>query len=426
MIMRPYQPRVVDDVLKKKLIAGTVLIKGPKWCGKTWTAQQLAKSFLLMDDPERKEQNVALAKNSPTIALDGETPRLIDEWQLVPKLWDAVRFEVDKRGKPSQFILTGSSVPPDMTQIDHSGTGRIASLLMRPMSLYESRESTGNVSLAQLFASPVQITGTSNLGLKELAFLTCRGGWPRATSFVGDEALMLARTYYEGLVENDIIRVDGVRRNTNIANRVLRSYARYQGQQVSFENIRKDTGAGDGLAVGIDTIYDYVNAFRKLFVIEDSPSWNPNLRSKAAIRTSDTRYFVDSSLAAQALGIGPDDLIQDLNTFGFLFETLCIRDLRVYAQATSRNVSHYRDSNGLECDAVIHSQDGQYGLVQIKLGSDDETLEQATEKLNDLAAIIDDTVMNKPAFLLILAGNTPYAYRREDGIYVVPIGCLGP
>lgn len=424
--MQKYQPRVADNTLKQKLVVGAVLIKGPKWCGKTWTAREHAKSWFLLDDPEQKEQNIALAKNSPSIALEGATPRLIDEWQIVPKLWDAVRFEIDKRGDSSQFILTGSAIPPNMSEIDHSGTGRIASLLMRPMSLYESKESSATVSLDALFHSPTQISGSSKLGLKDLAFICCRGGWPKATNFSGDDALTLSKAYYDGLVENDISRVDNVKRSTSIASRILRSYARSQGQQTSFENIRKDTGAGDGAPVSIDTIYDYVEAFRKLFVIEDSPAWNPNLRSKAAIRTSDTRYFVDPSIAAQALGTSPNDLIHDLNTFDFIFETLCIRDLRVYAEATSKHVSHYRDSNGLECDAVIHAQNGKYGLVQIKLGSDDETIEQAATKLRELANEIDSTVMEKPTFSMILVGNAPYAYRREDGIYVVPIGCLKP
>ena len=422
--MKGYKPRVVDEELKAKLVVGAVLIKGPKWCGKTWTAREQARSALLMDDPEKKEQNIALAKNSPSLALEGDTPRLIDEWQLVPKLWDAVRFEVDRRGKPDQFILTGSAVPPDMTEVDHSGTGRIAHLLMRPMSLYESGESSGEVSLEDLFKAPGQISGEGKLGLKELAQVTCRGGWPRAVQYSGRNALTLAGSYFDGLIESDISRVDGVKRSATMAMRILRSYARYQGEQVSFENIRKDTGAGDGATVSIDTVYDYVEAFRRLYVIEDAPAWNPNLRSKAAIRTSDTRYFVDPSIAVQALGLSPEDLVQDLKTFGFIFETLCVRDLRVYAESAGRKVSHYRDSNGLECDAVVHSRDGRYGLVQIKLGSDEETIEQATSKLKELAEVIDDKLMGQPAFLMVLSGNCPYAYRREDGVYVVPVGCL--
>ncbi|MDO4987000.1 MAG: DUF4143 domain-containing protein [Candidatus Saccharibacteria bacterium] len=423
---RVYQSRIADAELRQKLVVGAVLIKGPKWCGKTWTAEEQANSFLLMDDPDHKEQNIALAKNSPRIALEGDTPRLIDEWQLVPKLWDAVRFEVDKRGKPAQFILTGSAVPADMSEVDHSGTGRIATLLMRPMSLFESGESDGSVSLSELFNSPSEISGTCPLGLKKLAFVCCRGGWPKSISYTDNDALTLSKAYYDGLIENDISRVDRVKRNSVIASRILRSYARFQGQQATFENIKKDTAAGDGIPVGIDTVYDYTDAFRKLFVIEDSPAWNPNLRSKSAIRTSDTRYFVDPSIATQALGVSPDDLIQDLHTFGFIFETLCIRDLRIYAESIGKHVSHYRDSSGLECDAVIHSQDGKYGLIQIKLGSDDETIEDASGRLKDLEEVLDDTTMSKPAFKMVLVGNAPYAYLRRDGVYVVPIGCLKP
>ncbi len=425
--MKKYKPRVIDQELKRKLLVGAVLIKGAKWCGKTWTAEEQAKSHLLMDDPEHKEQNMALATNSPTIALEGATPRLIDEWQLVPKLWDAVRFEVDRRGKPAQFILTGSAVPPDLSQIDHSGTGRIASLLMRPMSLYESGDSNGAVSLAQLFEAPQQISGSAELGLRELAFVTCRGGWPKATDFSGEDALIFPRAYYDGLVENDISRADGVKRSANLTSQILRSYARHQGQQASLESIKRDAGAGDGNSVSIDTVYDYVEALRKLFVVEDSPAWNPNLRSKAAVRTSNTRYFVDPSIATQALGLEPDDLIQDLRTFGFIFETLCIRDLRIYAEPLGKRVSHYRDSSGLECDAVLHSRDGRFGLVQIKLGSDSETLEQAAKTLTDVAGALDQSKMGTPAFSMILVGNASHAYRRaDDGIYVVPIGCLGP
>lgn len=425
--MKNYKPRIADRELRRKLAVGAVLIKGAKWCGKTWTAMRQARSQLLMDDPEQKEQNIALATNSPTIALEGATPRLIDEWQLVPKLWDAVRFEVDRRGVPNQFILTGSAVPPDLDTIDHSGTGRIASLLMRPMSLYESQESSGEISLADLFEAPAQISGRADQDLKQLAFLTCRGGWPKATNF-HDEiiALTLSESYFTGLVENDISRVDGVKRRTHLATRILRSYARNQGQQVSLESIRRDTGFGDGENVGIDTVYDYVEALRKLFVIEDSPAWNPNLRSRAAIRTSDTRYFVDPSIATEALGLSPADLIRDLKTFGFIFETLCVRDLRVYAESTGKQVSHYRDSNGLECDAVIHARDGRYGLVQIKLGSDADTVDQAAKALITLSENIDNSKMPSPAFMMVLVGNARAAYRRSDGVYVVPVAALGP
>lgn len=425
--MKEYLPRIADEQLKRKLAVGVVLIKGAKWCGKTRTAEQQAKSELLMDDPEKREQNIALAKNSPSVALEGATPRLIDEWQMVPKLWDAVRFEVDRRGEGGQFILTGSAVPPDMSDVHHTGTGRVVGLLMRPMSLYESGDSTGEVSLSELFDAPERIGGNGKLDLKDIAFLTCRGGWPKVVKMERGAALTLAEAYYDGVINSDISRVDGVKRSSAIAGRIMRSYARFQGQQISLEQIRSDAEAMDGIPLSIDTVYDYVDALRKIYVIEDCSAWNPNLRSKASIRTSDTRYFVDPSIATQALEARPDDLIQDLNTFGFIFETLCMRDLRVYAEAIRKKVSHYRDSNGLECDAVIHSNDGGYGLVQIKLGSDDESIQDGVDKLKALRDTIDVSKMAAPSFMMVLSGNCPYAYKREeDGVYVVPVGCLKP
>lgn len=421
-----YRPRIADEELKQKLVVGAVLIEGPKWCGKTSTAEMQAKSILYMDDPKKQEQNIALAENSPDLALEGETPRLIDEWQLVPKLWDAVRFEVDHRKDGSQFILTGSAVPPDFSKVHHTGTGRITRLLMRPMSLYESGDSNGAVSLGKLFDGPKHISGEAKLSLNDIAFLTCRGGWPKAVNYDAEAALILSDAYYTGLVNSDISRVDNVNRNPVTTKRILRSYARFQGQQAPYEQIKSDIESGEGITISIDTVYDYINALRKIFVIEDAPSWNPNLRSKAAIRTTDTRYFVDPSIATQALGLRPADLINDLNTFGLVFECLCIRDLRVYASAMGQTISHYRDSNGLECDAVVHSDNGKYGLVQIKLGSDDKSIAQAVEKLAEFDKTLDYDKMQRPAFKMVLCGNCPHAYRREDGIYVVPIGCLKP
>ena len=421
-----YKPRIVDEELKRKLAVGAVLVEGAKWCGKTSTAEVQAKSVLYMDDPKNKEQNISLAENSPDLALDGETPRLIDEWQLVPKLWDAVRFEVDHRKDGPQFILTGSAVPPDLSQISHTGTGRIARLLMRPMSLFESGDSGGTVSLRKLFDQPKQISGEAKLSLNELAFLACRGGWPKATNYENEVALTLSEAYYAGLVNSDISRVDNTNRSPITTKRILRSYARFQGQQTPYEQIKTDIESGEGITISIDTVYDYINALRNIFVIEDAPSWNPNLRSKAAIRTTDTRYFVDPSIATQALGLKPADLINNLNTFGFIFEDLCIRDLRTYAEAMGQTVSHYRDSNGLECDAVVHSDNGKYGLIQIKLGSDEKSIAQAVEKLNEFDKTLDFEKMSKPAFRMVLCGNCPHAYRREDGIYIVPIGCLKP
>lgn len=424
--MKKYRPRIADAELKRKLVVGAVLIEGAKWCGKTSTAEKQAKSILYMDDPQNKEQNISLANNSPDLALEGATPRLIDEWQLVPKLWDAVRFEVDHREGDSQFILTGSSVPPDTSEIHHTGSGRIARLLMRPMSLFESGESTGEVSLKELFGTPKRISGHNSLGLREISFLVCRGGWPRSIDYKDETALTFAEAYYEGLVNSDISRVDNVRRSPATTKRIMRSYARHQGDQAPYERIRSDVESGEGINISIDTIYDYTNALKKIYIIEDAPSWNPNLRSKAAIRTTDTRYFVDPSICTQALSLKPNDLIGDLNTFGFIFETLCVRDLRIYAEAIGKKVSHYRDSNELECDVVVHSDDGKYGLIQIKLGSSNSDIDHAVKKLTKFDEVLDYDKMGEPSFKMILCGNCPYAYRRDDGICVVPIGCLKP
>lgn len=425
--MKKYLPRIADQLLREHLsVIGAVLIEGPKWCGKTRTAKEHAKSDLLMDDPENREQNILLAKSSPSIALSGKTPRLIDEWQIVPTLWDAVRFEVDKRGEPNQFILTGSATPPDLSEIHHSGIGRIARLLMRPMSLYEFGDSTGEVSLVELFNSPEHIAGKTSHDLVDIAYFSCRGGWPSAIGVNRDSALKLAEMYYKGLVESDISRVDNVFRNKITAERIMRSYARNQGQQVSLEYIKKDVEAGDSLSISKDTVRSYIDALRKIYIVEDAPSWNPNLRSKTAIRTSDTRYFVDPSIATAALGLGPNDLINDIKTFGFIFETLCMRDLRVYAEAINATVGHYRDSNGLECDAVIHLKNGKYGLVQFKLAATEENIAQATKKLNELTELIDITMTGEPAFRMIVTGTGLYAYRQKDGVYVVPLGCLKP
>ena len=369
--MKKYKSRIADEILERKLKGkGAVLIEGPKWCGKTTTAEQISKSVLYMADPANGEQNLTLADINPSLLLTGDTPRLIDEWQLAPKLWDAIRFEVDHRGEEGQFILTGSAVPVDRSKIAHTGTGRFSWLLMRPMTLYESGESTGTVSLKDLFDGLSTINGINNLSLEDIAYLCCRGGWPRSIFLDKDIALDSAFDYYDAIVNSDISRVDGVNRNSLRVNNLMRSYARNIGSQASIETIKNDMVNNDSFDLDTDTVFSYINALKKIFVIEESPAWNPNLRSKAAIRTSDTRYFIDPSIATASLGIGPEDLINDLNTFGLVFETLCIRDLRVYAESINGNVYHYRDSSSLECDAVIHLRNGSYGLVEIKLGGD--------------------------------------------------------
>ena len=421
--MKEYRKRIVDDILTRKLEGkGAVLIEGPKWCGKTTTAEQIAASILYMDDPEKKEQNISMSELNPKRLLKGETPRLIDEWQLAPKLWDAIRFEVDHRRELGQFLLTGSAVPVDTKEITHSGTGRFTWLTMRPMSLYESGDSTGDVSLKDLFEHNT-VDGESDMTIDRLEFLACRGGWPQAIDMRDDIALDQARDYYDAVVRSDINRADNIQKNAEKVRRLMRSYARNQGSQVPNTVLARDVSANDEESMSQETVAAYLNALRKIFVVEDMPAWNPNLRSKTAIRSSDTRYYVDPSIAAAALGIGPNDLINDLNTFGFIFETLCIRDLRVFADALDGQVYHYRDKDGQECDAVIHLRNGQYGLIEIKLGGD-KLIEEGAQSLKKMESKIDTDKMKAPSFLMVLTGVGGYAYRRKDGVCVVPIGCL--
>ena len=424
--MKEYKNRIADQILADKLEAmGAVLIEGPKYCGKTTLATQQAKSILYMADPETKSQNLAMAQTNIKRLLQGETPRLIDEWQLAPQFWDAVRNEVDKRDEDGQFMLTGSAVPPKQDEIFHSGTGRMSWLKLRTMSLWESGDSSGDVSLGALFKNADSIDGASKIDIDQLAFLTCRGGWPKATLKKSKKAALLqAKEYYEAVYRYDISRVDDVERDPELTKRLMRSYSRNQGSQASAGTILADIRANESDELSENTIYSYIKALKKIFVIEDSLAWNPNLRSKTAIRTSDTRYFIDPSIATAALGLGPDDLINDLNTFGLFFETLCVRDLRVYADALGGTVYHYRDKSNLECDAVVHLENGSYGLIEIKLGGD-TLIKEGAENLQLLANKLDTTKMKKPSFLMVLTGVGDYAYKRpEDGVLVVPVGCL--
>ena len=422
--LKKYRKRIADNILKRKLEGkGAVVIEGPKWCGKTTTAEQFAASVLYMDDPEKKEQNITMSQIRPKRLLKGDTPRLIDEWQLAPKLWDAIRFEVDHRSELGQFILTGSAVPADTTEITHSGTGRFTWLTMRPMSLYESGDSTGEVSLKNLFAGIKSIEGDSNLSIDHLSFLICRGGWPQSVDMRDEIALDQAVDYYDAVVHSDINRADDVQKDAEKVKRLMRSYARNQGAQVPNTVLSRDISANEDKPISEETVASYVNALRKIFVVEDMPAWNPNLRSKTAIRSSDTRYYIDPSIAAAALGIGPNDLINDLNTFGFLFETLCIRDLRIFADSLGGEVYHYRDKDGQECDAVIHLRNGKYGLIEIKLGGE-KLIEEGAKSLKTMKEKIDTDKMNKPSFLMVLTGTGDFAYCRKDGVYIVPIGCL--
>ena len=423
--MNDYKPRIIDATLARKLQGkGAVLIQGPKWCGKTTTAEQMAKSVLYMSKPGDVAANLVAADIDPSKLLEGDAPRLIDEWQIAPKLWDAIRFEVDHRRKRGQFILTGSAVPPDTDEIFHSGTGRFAWIKMRPMALFESGESTGEVSLKELFNQPKKLLAKNKIDdLDRLAFLICRGGWPGAIDLDDDIALDQAFDYFDAIVNSDISRVDGVQRDSERTKRLMKSYSRHQGTQSAYTALRDDILANEAESLTEDTVYAYTNALRKIFVIDDMPAWNPNLRSKTAIRTSDTRYFIDPSIATASLGLGPNDLVKDLNTMGLLFETLCARDLRVYAESIDGQVYHYRDKSGLECDAVVHLRNGSFGLIEIKLGGD-RLIEEGAENLKKFSAKIDTKKMKEPSFLMVITGTGKFAYCRDDGVYVVPIGCL--
>ena len=437
--MNGYKNRVADRLLAEKLEAfGAVLIEGPKYCGKTTLASQQAGSILSMADTDTLGQNLALARTNISRLLAGETPRLIDEWQIAPQFWDAVRNEVDKRNEDGQFMLTGSAVPPkpkkdengniiEEENIHHTGTGRISRLRLRTMSLWESEDSTGDVSLEELFINPDTVDGVSDIDLDRLAYLTCRGGWPKAVLKKSEKAaLAQAFDYYDSVVSNDIKRVDDIDRDEELTKRIMRSYARNQGTQATVGTILADIKSNGDERMSDSTVYSYIKALKEIFVIEDSIAWNPNLRSKTAIRTSDTRYFIDPSIATAALGMGPKDLINDMATFGFIFEALAIRDLRVYADALDGKVYHYRDKNNLECDAVIHLRNGSYGLVEVKIGGT-EPIREGAESLKTLSSKIDSTRMKTPSFMMVLTGIGNFAYKRpEDGVLVVPIGCLRP
>ena len=422
--MAKYKQRIADRILKRKVLGkGAVLIEGPKWCGKTTTAKQLAKSVLDLGDSAVLKQSEQLIELSPKTLLEGKTPKLIDEWQALPPIWDSIRSEVDRRGEPSQFILTGSSVLPEADETIHSGTGRFAYIRMRTMSLYESGESNGKVSLKDLFEEKTFEIQTNELTIEDIAFLTCRGGWPWATLIAKEVALDQAIDYVDAVVDKDIQRVDGVKRSAERARLLLRSYARNISQAIPYSTIRKDMLANDSSTLDEDTVADYIKALKKLFVIEDLAAWNPNIRSKAAIRTSDTRHFVDPSIGTASLGLGPKDLINDLKSFGFFFEDMAVRDLRVYAEALDGKLYHYRDSSGLECDAVLHRRDGSYALLEVKLGGEANINEGAANMLK-LSANIDTDKMPSPSFMAVIVGVGKYAFRREDGVYVIPIGCL--
>lgn len=421
-----YKKRIADELLELQLEAtGYVVIEGAKWCGKTTTALQKAASVIRMDDPKHKDEYLRLAQTDVEELLKGENPHLIDEWQKAPQIWDACRFVVDTQGEDGMFILTGSAEPPESDKISHSGTGRVGWVKMRPMSLWESEESNGAISIAKLFDGEFKATAAKEYSLREMCYLICRGGWPKTIGKSERAALKQAYNYVDAVAKRDIKEVDEVNRSEMNTRKLLRSYARNQASQANKSTIASDMESFDGQKMDEDTIASYIKALKKIFVIEDMEAWNPNLRSKAAIRTSDTRYFVDPSIATAALGIGPADLMKDLNTLGLFFETLAVRDLRIYAEANDGQVYHYRDNNNLECDAVIHLRNGHYGLIEIKLGGE-SLINEGAKNLLLLEQKIDTSKMYAPSFKMIVTATGQYAYQREDGIMVVPIGCLKP
>ena len=420
MSEKSYLSRLCDTELQDALqSAGAVLIEGAKWCGKTRLASNASHSILYMQEPDSADANKALADTKPSLLLKGDTPRLIDEWQVAPVLWDAVRFEVDKRQEVGQFILTGSAVPTDNATA-HTGTGRISRMMMRPMSLFESLESTGSVSLRQLFEGKLDVEGISNLTIEQITFVICRGGWPASIKLQGVSALRMARDYVEAVINYDVSRVDEIEKNPDRVRLLLRSLARNIGTLATFQTIKADMEATDN-SLSEKSISAYINALRRIFVVEDLPAWSPSLRSKTAIRTSVKRHFVDPSIATAVMRTNPEGILKDFEFFGFLFEALCTRDVRVYAQVNDGDVFHYRDKSGLESDLVVRLRNGQWAAIEVKLGN--KQIEEAAKNLLKLKARIDEDKMGEAAFLMIITGGQ-YAYRRQDGVLVVPIGCL--
>jgi predicted AAA+ superfamily ATPase len=421
MAKRTYRSRLCDAELLLALSAsGAVLIEGAKWCGKTSTASHASKSAVYMQDPDTAISLRAMADTKPSLLLKGDTPRLLDEWQVAPALWDAVRFSVDQRDAMGQFILTGSAVPPD-NLTSHTGTGRISRLKMRPMSLFESSESNGYVSLKALFEHSIdEMWATSELTIEQIAFVICRGGWPASIGLKENSALRMARDYVESIIHQDVSRVDGIEKNPERVRLLLRSLSRNLSTMASQETLLKDIEATD-ISISPKTLSSYLNALRRIFVIEDSPAWHPSLRSKTAIRTSEKRHFVDPSIAAAVMRMNPEGLLNDFQYFGFLFESLCTRDVRIYAQAIDGDVFHYRDKNGLEADMIVRLRDGRWAAIEVKMGQ--KEIEEAAVNLLKLNQMIDEEKMGKASFLMILTGGQ-FAYKRNDGVWVVPIGCL--
>lgn len=415
-----YKARLCEQELNEALqSSGAVLIEGAKWCGKTSTASNFAQSTIYLQDPDNSASYLATADTKPSLLLKGETPRLIDEWQMAPVLWDAVRFEVDKRAQTNQFILTGSAVPIDNVT-SHTGTGRISRMLMRPMSLFESQESNGTVSLNSLFNGLKEIEAISELTIEKIAFALCRGGWPATIEQNKTSSLRRAIDYVEAVINYDVSRVDNIEKNPQRVRLLLRSLARNISTMATIQTIKNDIEATDS-SISDKTISLYLNALRRIFVIEDLNAWLPSLRSKTAIRTSAKRHFVDPSIATAILRTNPEGVLNDFKTFGFLFESLCTRDVRIYAQAIDGDVFHYHDKSGLEADLIVRLRDGRWGAIEVKLGN--KEIEEAAKNLLTLNSKIDTEKMGEASFLMIITGGQ-FAYRRNDSVFVVPIGCL--
>lgn len=418
---KTYLPRLCDAELKLALQStGAVLIEGAKWCGKTSTATEAANSIIYMQDPDNSISYQQMADTKPSLLLNGATPRLIVEWQVAPVIWDAVRFKVDQSVEKGQFILTGSAVPPENITA-HTGTGRIARLMMRPMSLFESNESNGEISLKSLFdGQQKDAYSESKLSIEKLAFLVCRGGWPASIYLEEVPALRMARDYVEAIINQDISRIDNVEKNPERVRLLLRSLARNIGTIANYQTIKDDIEATD-ISFSDKTMASYINALRRIFVIEDLPAWAPSLRSKTAIRTSEKRHFVDPSIATAVMRTNPEGILADFEYFGFLFEALCTRDIRIYAQVNDGDVFHYRDKSGLEADLIVRLRDGRWAAIEVKLGQ--KQIDTAAENLLALNAKIDVEKMGKASFLMIITGGQ-FAYQRKDGVWVVPIGYL--
>ncbi|NLT12465.1 MAG: ATP-binding protein [Clostridiales bacterium] len=420
-----YHERIIDDQISKQLeIFGAICIEGPKWCGKTWTALNHANSVSFIGSPEKNFQNRTMAQLSPGLVLEGSSPRLLDEWQEVPALWDAVRFAVDESRDKGRFILTGSSTPTHKG-ILHSGTGRISKIRMRPMSLFESGDSTGQVSLTELFSGNIREAKSEETSIHQVINLAIRGGWPDSIGMPSKSFSELPKAYLKSIVEEDIRRIDNTNRNQRKFAMLLHSLARNESTLAGNTTLMKDILEETGEDLNPNTVTEYLDVLRRLFILDEQPAFSPNLRSSVRIGKSAKKRFVDPSLAIAALGAGAERLLSDLHTFGFLFESMCIRDLRIYSEAIGAKLYHYRDETGREIDAIIELPDGRWGAIEIKLGAGQ--IDSAALELNRIKTFMEtDGKAVAPQFLCVICGVTSFSYTREDGVMVVPITALKP